>query len=175
MPAFPSRPLNKSPLYLRLKRHPALFGVPFLLVMVGASFGLQSFTQTRYDLHSQKVTQVRPTPSFLSFSLPCRAACSVIPLIFQMSREQELGLDRNRKKFDAREEYFVSLFRLPSATDYSEIFVSVEAECGESRGMGTEAHRETERFAGMGRRACRAAKPTTCRPSAAKDLTCLTA
>ena len=27
-----------------------------------------------------------------------------------MSREQELGLDRNRKKFDAREEYFVSSF-----------------------------------------------------------------
>ena len=170
MPAFPSRPLNKSPLYLRLKRHPALFGVPFLLVMVGASFGLQSFTQTRYDLQSQKVTQVRPTPYFLY-----RAVCSTLPLVFQMSREQELGLDRNRKKFDAREEYFVSLFRLPSATDYSEIFVSVEAECGESRGMGTEAHRATERFAGMGRRACRAAKPTTCRPSAAKDLTCLTA
>lgn len=59
MPTFASRPLNKSPLYLRLKKYPALFGVPFLLVMVGASFGLQSFTQTRYDLHSQKITQVR--------------------------------------------------------------------------------------------------------------------
>ena len=62
MPAFASKPLNKSPLYRRLKRHPALFGVPFLLVMVGASFGLQTFTQTRYDLHSQKVTQVRGAP-----------------------------------------------------------------------------------------------------------------
>jgi cytochrome c oxidase assembly protein subunit 16 len=70
MPPFSSRPLNESPLYLRLKRHPALFGVPFLLVMVGASFGLQSFTQTRYDLHSQKVTQVRallPTKTTLFF------------------------------------------------------------------------------------------------------------
>jgi hypothetical protein len=27
----------------------------------------------------------------------------------QMSREQELGLNKNRKKFDVREEYFVSL------------------------------------------------------------------
>ncbi|KAI0269013.1 cytochrome c oxidase assembly protein COX16-domain-containing protein, partial [Russula aff. rugulosa BPL654] len=80
MPTFPSRPLSSSPLHRRLKKHPALFGVPFLLVMVGASFGLQAFTQTRYDLHSQKVTQ--------------------------MSREQELGLDRNRKRFDARAEYF---------------------------------------------------------------------
>jgi hypothetical protein len=59
MPTFPSRPLKKSPLHLRLKKNPAIFGVPFLLVMVGASFGLQAFTQTRYDLHSQKVTQVR--------------------------------------------------------------------------------------------------------------------
>ena len=59
MPTFPSRPLSNSPLHRRLKKHPALFGVPFLLVMVGASFGLQAFTQTRYDLHSQKVTQVR--------------------------------------------------------------------------------------------------------------------
>jgi len=48
--------------------------------MVGASFGMQTFAQTRYDLQSQKVTQ--------------------------MSREQELGLDKQRKKFDVREEYF---------------------------------------------------------------------
>jgi hypothetical protein len=34
--------------------------------MIGASFGLQTFTQTRYDLHNQKVTQVRAhTPETL--------------------------------------------------------------------------------------------------------------
>ena len=85
--------------------------------MVGASFGLQSFTQTRYDLHRQKVTQVRTRPpyNFLFFTVPVRVFKSFL-LYFQMSREQELGLDRNRKKFDAREEYFVSplLFRLLS-------------------------------------------------------------
>src|SRR6266566_7209586 len=37
MPTFPSRSLSNSPLHRRLKKHPALFGVPFLLVMVGAS------------------------------------------------------------------------------------------------------------------------------------------
>jgi hypothetical protein len=139
MPAFASKPLNKSPLYRRLKKHPALFGVPFLLVMVGASFGLQTFTQTRYDLHSQKVTQVRGAPTFLSpfppFALalfflhyPKGHTCffSILSYLnpanpaditlckrynfFQMSREQELGLDRNRKKFDVREEYFVSFY-----------------------------------------------------------------
>jgi hypothetical protein len=106
MPTFPSRPLNKSPLHLRLKKNPAIFGVPFLLVMVGASFGLQAFTQTRYDLHSQKVTQVR-TLDIYSISFVHVHHSFIHP--FQMSREQELGLDRSRKKFDAREEYFVSL------------------------------------------------------------------
>jgi hypothetical protein len=36
-----------------------------------------------------------------------------------MSREQELGLDRNRKRFDAREEYFVSLYPFLSSLSLS--------------------------------------------------------
>ncbi|TFY61362.1 hypothetical protein EVG20_g7091 [Dentipellis fragilis] len=84
MTVFPSNPLRRSPLHRTLRKYPGLFGVPFLLIIVGASFGLQSFTQTRYDLQSQRITQ--------------------------MSKEQELGLDKDRKKFDIREEYFVSPF-----------------------------------------------------------------
>lgn len=57
MPTFQSNPLNSSPLQRRVKRHPALFGLPFILIMVGASFGLQSFTQTRYDLQDKKIRQ----------------------------------------------------------------------------------------------------------------------
>jgi hypothetical protein len=135
MPTFPSRPLNNSPLHLRLKKNPALFGVPFLLVMVGASFGLQAFTQTRYDLHSQKVTQVR-TLSPLPSSIYNLCSSFIPPGLFylQMSREQELGLDRNRKKFDAREEYFVSLpfFRLSllSSFSLSPFFFNLCGECG---------------------------------------------
>ncbi|KAH9900802.1 cytochrome c oxidase assembly protein COX16-domain-containing protein [Cubamyces lactineus] len=80
MPTFSSNPLN-APTYSKIfRKHPALFGVPFVLIIVGASFGLQQFTQTRYDLHAQKVTA--------------------------LSKEQELGLTQNRKKFDIREEYF---------------------------------------------------------------------
>ncbi|KAF8329045.1 cytochrome c oxidase assembly protein COX16-domain-containing protein [Amanita rubescens] len=62
------------------QKHPALFGVPFVLLMVAASYGLSTFTQTRYDLHDQKVKQV--------------------------TKEQELKLKQDRKKFDIREEYF---------------------------------------------------------------------
>lgn len=58
MPTFPSNPLN-SPTYSRVfRKHPALFGVPFVLLIVGASFGMQQFTQTRYELHDQKVSAV---------------------------------------------------------------------------------------------------------------------
>ncbi|OJA10462.1 hypothetical protein AZE42_05717 [Rhizopogon vesiculosus] len=77
---FSSKPLNPTPLQSRLKRHPSLFGIPFLVIIVGASFGLQTFMQTRYDLQDQKVQQI--------------------------SNEQALGLDRKKKKFDIREEYY---------------------------------------------------------------------
>ncbi|KAH9928464.1 cytochrome c oxidase assembly protein COX16-domain-containing protein [Epithele typhae] len=80
MAVFRSTSLN-APGYSRLlKRYPALFGVPFVLIVVGASFAMQNFTQTKYDLQSQKVSA--------------------------MTKEQELRLAQDRKKFDIREEYF---------------------------------------------------------------------
>ena len=45
-----------------------------------------------------------------------------------MSREQELGLDRNRKKFDVREEYFVSIFFLGLRFFYYLCFFGGESE-----------------------------------------------
>ena len=59
MPVFPSNPLRTSPIHATLRKYPGLFGIPFLILMVGASFGLESFTQVRYDLHDQKVQNVR--------------------------------------------------------------------------------------------------------------------
>ncbi|KAF9013406.1 cytochrome c oxidase assembly protein COX16-domain-containing protein [Cyathus striatus] len=87
MTTFSSRPVNPGTLNRTIKKNPALFGVPFVMLMVGASFLLSNFTQTRYDLHDQTVKQV--------------------------TKEQELKLDKNRKKFDIREEYF----RLSAAAD----------------------------------------------------------
>jgi cytochrome c oxidase assembly protein subunit 16 len=65
MPPF-KFPSKSSPLHQTLKKHPAYFGVPFLLIIVGASFALQTFTQIRYDLHDQKVTQVSCSVIFAS-------------------------------------------------------------------------------------------------------------
>ena len=59
MPVFDSRPLNPSTFSKKVQRYPALlFGVPFVGLMVAASFGLTAFTQTRYELQDQKVKQV---------------------------------------------------------------------------------------------------------------------
>ena len=60
MPTFPSNPLKSNPVHRVLRKYPALFGVPFVIIIVGASYAMQTFTQTRYDLHDKKVTQVRP-------------------------------------------------------------------------------------------------------------------
>ena len=61
MPPFSSHSLKPNLLHERLRKHPSLFGIPFLVIIVGASFGLQGFTQTRYDLHDKKVQNVRYT------------------------------------------------------------------------------------------------------------------
>ena len=68
MPTFSRNPLNEAAYSRLFRRHPALFGVPFVLLIVGASFGMQQFTQTRYDLQSQKVSAVRFLSSRLASS-----------------------------------------------------------------------------------------------------------
>lgn len=77
---FESKPLNPTKLQLAIRKYPAAFGIPFVLIVVGASFLLTPFTQTRYDLHDERVKQ--------------------------MTKEQQLGLEKNKKKFDIREEYY---------------------------------------------------------------------
>lgn len=63
MPVFPSKPLNTQNTF---RKHPTWFGIPFVLIIVAASLGLQQLTQTRYDLHAQKVFEV--TPLFITNS-----------------------------------------------------------------------------------------------------------
>ncbi|WOO78834.1 Cytochrome c oxidase assembly protein COX16, mitochondrial [Vanrija pseudolonga] len=70
-----------SALMSTVRRHPFMFfGLPFLSIVVVSSFALKTFTQTRYDLNDQKVQAV--------------------------SKEDELGMSKERKKVDIREEYY---------------------------------------------------------------------
>ncbi|KAJ7366472.1 cytochrome c oxidase assembly protein COX16-domain-containing protein [Mycena albidolilacea] len=79
MAVLPSRPLNPSRMNTLVRKQPLFFGVPFIVLMVATSFGLSAITQTKYDLRDQRVKQV--------------------------TKEQELKLKHDRKKFDIREEY----------------------------------------------------------------------
>ncbi|KAK4250908.1 cytochrome c oxidase assembly protein COX16-domain-containing protein [Corynascus similis CBS 632.67] len=62
------------------KRPFLLFGLPFMTVVVGASFALTPATAIRYERHDRKVRQ--------------------------MTREEELGVGRAGRKVDIREEYY---------------------------------------------------------------------
>ncbi|GJJ12043.1 hypothetical protein Clacol_006284 [Clathrus columnatus] len=66
--------------YGTFRKHPTWFGIPFVLLIVAASFGLETLTRTRYEVYAQKVSEV--------------------------SEEERLKLQKNRKKIDLREEYF---------------------------------------------------------------------
>ncbi|CAO1633333.1 unnamed protein product [Jaminaea pallidilutea] len=89
MPVFPSNPY-RSPsskqggvarLIPWVRRRPfLLFGVPFTVTIVGAAYGLSYLTQTRYDYNATKVSS--------------------------LSKEEELGMKKDRRRIDLREEYF---------------------------------------------------------------------
>ncbi|WVO15254.1 hypothetical protein L204_102910 [Cryptococcus depauperatus] len=79
---FPSRRLSSpNPLFEKARKHPfALFGLPFMFIIVSSSFALTHFTQTKYDYQESKVKS--------------------------MSMEEELGMMSGRRKVDLREEYY---------------------------------------------------------------------
>ncbi|KAG8922491.1 Cytochrome oxidase assembly, partial [Tulasnella sp. 408] len=97
MAVFPSRPYNPNAPSNRvnaiLRKYPLLFGGPFIGIIVIASFGLSSFTQTRYDLQKQKTSVMSP--------------------------EEEKRLESKRRPVDRREEYFVSTSAGPHSSGES--------------------------------------------------------
>jgi len=83
---FERRRHRQSPITLwyqtRLRRSPFLFfGLPFLSIIIIGSFALSSFTTIRYERHDEKV---------------------------KIATEEELlKLDKDRRRPDIREEYYV--------------------------------------------------------------------
>lgn len=65
------------------KRPFLLFGLPFMSIIIAGSFILTPATAIRYERHDRRVRQ--------------------------MSREEELGVGKNGRKVDLKEEYYVSL------------------------------------------------------------------
>lgn len=69
-----------------LARHPfALFGLPFIATMLLGSFFLTPATALRYERHDRKVRQ--------------------------MTKDEELGIGKDKRRIDLREEYYVSASR----------------------------------------------------------------
>ena len=102
MGAFDSKPLSATPLNNTLRRNPLLFGVPFVMIMVVASYALVPFTQTKYELQDRRISKVRLKPMFYH-------KMSKFTRNLQVSKEQELGLENRKRKFDIRREYFASV------------------------------------------------------------------
>lgn len=81
-----------------LSRHPfALFGLPFLVTMLAGSFFLTPATALRYERHDRKVSQ--------------------------LSKEEELGLGKDRRRVDINEEYY----RLAAKVSFANRFLVGEA------------------------------------------------
>lgn len=91
MAVFPSRKFRASTdtssvaarYRVALAKHPfALFGLPFIATMVLGSFFLTPATALRYERHDRKVKQ--------------------------LTEEEKLGIGKDRRRIDLKEEYYVS-------------------------------------------------------------------
>lgn len=74
MGTFSNKPYGQKsplgPLAAQAKKRPFLvFGLPFLVIMVGGSFGLAQLTQTKFDHRDRRHTKVSTSPSIVSFSV----------------------------------------------------------------------------------------------------------
>jgi cytochrome c oxidase assembly protein subunit 16 len=88
MPTFTSKKFRPSSEHTiasayraTLPKHPfLLFGLPFIATMVAGSFFLTPATAMRYEKHDRKVRQ--------------------------LSKEEELGIGKDRRRVDMNEEYY---------------------------------------------------------------------
>ena len=86
MGVFDSKPLNSTPLNSRLRNNPLLFGVPFVIIMVVASYALVPFTQTKYELQDRKISKVRP----INILLPQAEKRRIQHEIFRLQKSKNL-------------------------------------------------------------------------------------
>lgn len=99
--SFSSKPFNPSrtPGFNNFfRRNPAYFGVSFLLIVVGASFGLKTLTNVGVEKKDNKVTAVT-------------------------SDEEVRRKLNNARKFDIREEYYRHFSKHPNVDDWDNVRV----------------------------------------------------
>ena len=113
MPAFPSKKFRPSSyqntigaFYRRnLARYPFLFfGLPFVFTIVAGSFVLTPATALRYERHDRKVKQ--------------------------LTKEEELGLGKERRRVDINEEYYRLAAKVGSCEGLCKGYWEGNADCG---------------------------------------------
>jgi len=145
MGVFDSKPLNTTPLNNTLRKNPLLFGASFVMIMVVASYALVPFTQTKYELQDRRNSNVRLNPVFYNYNVDFTRNP-------QVSKEQELGLENRKRKFDIREEYFASLppHPFPRSLQFTSR-LPLETQREGYRRLGAQTYRTSSRDTGMGR------------------------
>jgi len=134
---------SSRPALTRLARkHPSLFGVPFLLIMVGASYGLTIFTQARYDLHDQKVKNVSTENSMLSPSTRIRRSSS------RCRRNKNWNWRTIGKNLTFGRN---TLFVFYCFRDTSHWLLLLASKCANKWRMGTQAYPTSKRRSRVGR------------------------
>lgn len=102
-----------------LKNHPfALFGLPFIATMVAGSFFLTPATAIRYEKHDRRVKR--------------------------LSKEEELGIGKNSRRVDMKEEYYVCL---PLGAFGKVAHAGLETCCEGLRRLGTKTRQASSRRA----------------------------
>jgi len=100
MAAFQSKKFRPRSYRKNLNRYPfLLFGLPFIFTMVAGSFVLTPATALRYERHDRKVKQ--------------------------MTKEEELGVGKDRRRVDINEEYY----RLAAKVCVSTVIVDSRLIC----------------------------------------------
>jgi len=136
MGAFDSKPLNTTPLNNKLRRNPLLFGVPFVVIMVVASYALVPFAQTKYELQDRKISKVRPQSQSSSTKNPEFYA-------------ESLGLERAGTRLGESEEKvrhprgILCKCLLQSFAPIAPIYLpsALETQREDCRGLGAQTHR----------------------------------
>lgn len=106
------------------KRPFLLFGLPFMSVIVAASFALTPATAVRYERHDRKVRQ--------------------------LTREEELGLGKGGRKVDIREEYYVSFSFLFFPPTLAALCVCLSLSVGWSLSVPSGTVADVQRPSGSG-------------------------
>ena len=145
MGVFDSKPLNTTSLNNTLRKSPLLFGVPFVMIMVVASYALVPFTQTKYELQDRRISKVRLKPAFCHLNSHLRG-------IFRSRRNRSSAWRTERESLTSARSTLQVSFHAHSPRSLRFTFrLPPETQREGHRRLGAQAYRTSGWNTGMGR------------------------